>query len=393
MDAVSSAAAVVTPYQLPELTREISNSEKFFKYFQHGVTSNADLQEQMDRLQAHGASGGERADAVSHCQAGIARLSDAVKDASSIIPAYDQRSYGEAIKALSAKLEQIRSTFAPRPKFSFKSGTSFPLKKNASAISISDAAELASQKRRQVPGYTSDTSSTSSMATTPAYLQSPAPERADESSESANKDMASGEQTRVRQFSFSQSTAVKINDHDGLHIILPPSAGHATSSGTLSNLRRCVVDMNSPTSSGHPFATLTLKNIKTSLIICGHVSGAVHLTNVSNSVIVVASRQFRMHESHNCDVYLLTTSRPIIEDCSAIHFAPLPDQYLTDGEKEAKNQWNQVDDFKWLRSEPSPNWRVLDMPHRVRDGVWRDVVPGGPEAGVEEILKAVNVAR
>ncbi|KAK5125254.1 hypothetical protein LTR85_000930 [Meristemomyces frigidus] len=388
MDTIGPAAAVATPHQLPELTREITDSEKFFKYFQHGVTN---LQEQMDRLQTHGASGGERADAVSHCQAGIARLSDAVKDASSIIPAYDQRSYGEAIKALSAKLEQIRSTFAPRPKFSFKSGASFPLKKNASAISISDAAELAEQKRRQVPGYTSDNSGESSMATTPAYLRSPAPERVDESFESEDQGSSSIDQARVRQFSSSQSTAVKINDHVGLHIILPPSAGHATSSGTLSNLRRCVVDMSSPTSSGHPFATLTLKNICNSLIICGHVSGAIHLTNIANSVIVVASRQFRMHESHNCDVYLLTTSRPIIEDCSAVHFTPLPDQYVTNEEKELENQWNQVDDFKWLRSEPSPNWSVLDMPHRVRSEVWRDVVPGGPEVGVEDILKAVNL--
>lgn len=82
------------------------------------------------------------------------------------------------------------------------------------------------------------------------------------------------------------------------------------------------------TETGRPFATLTLKNIKASLIICGHVNGAIHLTNVKDSVIVVAARQFRMHESAQCDVYLQCGSRPIIEDCRGVRFAPLPDVYV-----------------------------------------------------------------
>ena len=52
-----------------------------------------------------------------------------------------------------------------------------------------------------------------------------------------------------------------------------------------------------------------------------------------------------------------------------------------------------MDDFKWLKSEPSPNWSVLDMPHRVRDEVWKEVVPGGPGLGVEDVLKAVKLPK
>ena len=156
-------------------------------------------------------------------------------------------------------------------------------------------------------------------------------------------------------------------------------------------LHHCVVDMSTPTSTGKAFAGITLKNIKESLIICGHVNGAAHLTKVSNSIVVVASRQFRMHESRNCDVYLLTTSRPIIEDCSRIRFAPLPESYLNEGDKQIENQWQNVDDFKWLRSDPSPNWSVLDESRRVKADVWKNVVPGGPRLGVEDILKAVKL--
>ena len=49
----------------------------------------------MDRLGDTALVGGERADATDHCLAGITRLSSEVKDASSYIPAYDQRTYAE----------------------------------------------------------------------------------------------------------------------------------------------------------------------------------------------------------------------------------------------------------------------------------------------------------
>lgn len=53
------------------------------------------LQEQMDRLADTSLVAGERSDAADHCLAGIARLSNEVKDASSYIPTYDQRIYAE----------------------------------------------------------------------------------------------------------------------------------------------------------------------------------------------------------------------------------------------------------------------------------------------------------
>jgi hypothetical protein len=53
------------------------------------------LQEQMARLADTALIGGERSDATDHCLAGIARLSSEVKDASSYLPTYDQRTYAE----------------------------------------------------------------------------------------------------------------------------------------------------------------------------------------------------------------------------------------------------------------------------------------------------------
>ena len=112
------------------------------------------------------------------------------------------------------------------------------------------------------------------------------------------------------------------------HIILPPTP-HATSSPTVSHLTHCIVDLSAPTKANAPFAALYLRSITSSLIITGQVAGAIHITDVSNSVIVTACRQFRMHGSKHVDVYLHSTSRPIFEDCEGLRFAPLPRVYVS----------------------------------------------------------------
>ena len=63
----------------------------------------------------------------------------------------------------------------------------------------------------------------------------------------------------------------------------------------------------------------------------------------------------------------------------------------TEKDKDIKNLYDQVDDFKWLKAEHSPNWSVLDADKRIKDEVWKEVVPGSPKSGVEEILKAVGI--
>ncbi|RMZ82677.1 hypothetical protein DV738_g1443, partial [Chaetothyriales sp. CBS 135597] len=105
---------------------------RFFNFFQHEIT---ELQGQIDRLADLPTIGGERSDAAEHCLAAISRLSTEVKEASSYLPPYDQRTYSAAIKALQEKLQETKATFAPKPKFSFKAA-----RKSPSAISLSDAA-------------------------------------------------------------------------------------------------------------------------------------------------------------------------------------------------------------------------------------------------------------
>ncbi|KAJ5161105.1 Tubulin binding cofactor C [Penicillium capsulatum] len=404
---------------------EIPLKERFFRYFQHEITCRAPrpsiilkafvqesladkdliaLQEEMDRLADTSLVGGERADATDHCLAGIVRLSNEVKDAASYIPTYDQRVYAEAIKALQDKLNDTRAAFEPRSKFSFKT------KKNASAVSLSDAAALASEGRRGIPGYHSPGASSmgSSANQTPNYPSTPlnepdtqlqerpevAPTSIPAMSVAGGMPKPQSEDKTATTFEASGISSVSVNNHYGLHIMLPASGSTSTVPASITSLQHCVVDMSIPTADGKPYASLTVKEIKESLLICGQVNGPAHITGVDHSVMVVSCRQFRMHNCSDVDVYLSCSSNPIIENCSNIRFARIPKAYSLDhGRPDHEDRWSQVEDFKWIKPEPSPNWSLLDPTDAVPEEVWAEIVPGGPGWSLDDILHAIKLIK
>lgn len=58
-----------------------------------------------------------------------------------------------------------------------------------------------------------------------------------------------------------------------------------------------------------------------------------------------------------------------------------------------QNHWNEIDDFKWLQSEPSPHFSLLPATDRVADEVWKSVVPGGHSVSLDDILRVVKVLK
>lgn len=326
----------------------------------------------------------------------------------------------QAIKALQERLDETRKAFAPKPKFSFKTAHKSP-----SALSLSDAAEMAAEKRRGVPGYLAPGSETSSsFANTPAYNTTPQNERADDGQDTDTSPESKAQThddtetktagSQERPSLSTTATLTSITNQTHTHIILPSSSLNSQTPCSLSKLTNCVLDLSVPTTATAPFASITITSINTSLLLCGSVFGPAHITGVKNSILVLGCRQFRMHECHNVDVYLYCTSRPIIEDCSGIRFTPLPklhvrslllhfkDTSLTVKQADLvrasqgtssppPNQWDQVDDFKWLKTEPSPNWSVLPAENIIPEETWREIVPGGPGWGLSDILRAVGL--
>jgi tubulin-specific chaperone C len=204
-------------------------------------------------------------------------------------------------------------------------------------VSLNDAAELAAQKRLHLSGYRSpDTSSLdTSISNTPNHLRTPpddlppAPPPTSAGPQSSSSNSLDPQSAAVRRPFYSNSTSVSISHETSAHIILPSSATHASAPCSLTHLTKCVVDLSVPSNDGAPFAGLTVKGVRQCLLVCGNVDGAAHITDVQESAMVVTCRQFRMHDCKDVDVYLSCSSRPIIENCQGIHFARIPDTYVS----------------------------------------------------------------
>jgi hypothetical protein len=341
----------------------------------------------------------------------IARLSNEVNDISATTPARDQKTYAEAIKALNTKLQEVRNAFAPKPKFAFKSRLRLSEKKNESAISLNDSAELDDQKQQKVPGSVPDSLSGDSGVHARASNLPPPILNSIDSLEPA----LTGTTTRTREEQDldhkseeirhkpppSNQSRLEVVDCDGSYYAIPPEVKY--SSGTVAKIRDSIVnlsrqDSGSANSGEQPafLAALTLKDIRRSLILCGKVAGAVHLTDIHDSVIVLQSRQFRMHDSTNCRIYLKTSSRPIIEDCGRLQFAPAPRTFLyateangAEVENDEDGLWANVDDFKWLKPEPSPNWSKLPSGERLSPSKWEALL--GPQEDIRNVLQSAGV--
>lgn len=341
----------------PTLYKMADPKERFYRHFQTEITGScraavavascplprladtalAAIQDQIEDIATLSPIGGERQDCIDTVLAGISRLSNEVADAKDFIPAYDQRTYGQAIKALTEKLNEATGKVATKSRFQFKPRASKPPGSHGQQ-QAPDPRQITLQNRPNRANGTNPAAASGPVATNDANGASAAalPEvPGGSNTRDYNGEMTrpttNGEAESVRKPSFSTAKSIAIYEQTGLHIMLPSSASHATSSGALQRLDRCVVDMTAPTSSGSgaPFAGLALKNIRRSLLLCGTVSGPVHVTGVRDSVIVVSARQVRMHECANVDVYLHCSSHPIIEDCSDMRFAPIPQCYVS----------------------------------------------------------------
>uniref|UniRef100_A0A0D9VH35 C-CAP/cofactor C-like domain-containing protein n=1 Tax=Leersia perrieri TaxID=77586 RepID=A0A0D9VH35_9ORYZ len=108
-------------------------------------------------------------------------------------------------------------------------------------------------------------------------------------------------------------------------------------------------------------------------VLVGAVFGSVLIEDVERCTFVMAAHQIRIHEARATDFYLRVRSRPIIEDCSGVRFAPHALRYegieedLRDaGLEEETGNWANVDDFKWLRAVQSPNWCLVPEEERLQ---------------------------
>lgn len=68
-------------------------------------------------------------------------------------------------------------------------------------------------------------------------------------------------------------------------------------------------------------------------------------------------------------------------------------QALDHDHPDNEDRWSQVEDFEWIKSEPSPNWSLLAHEDAVPEEVWAEIVPGGPGWSLDDILQAINLVK
>ena len=108
------------------------------------------------------------------------------------------------------------------------------------------------------------------------------------------------------------------------HYVLAPPIIDRASTASLEDLQESFIDMSMPGLQEDSFAALMVHHVQECLVICGNIAGSAHMTDVSNSTVVISARQIRLHDCNDVVLYLQCSSRPIIEDCKDIRFAPLP---------------------------------------------------------------------
>ncbi|KAI8378501.1 tubulin binding cofactor C-domain-containing protein [Blakeslea trispora] len=251
------------------------------------------------------------ADHFSQALQKINHLENRLTKATAYIPSYDERQFSLQLKELSDRLDKIKTDLTPKPKFSFKS----------------------KKKKEAKP-------------TTPTVDQ--------------------GKPKEATEVVLSDAT-VLFKDKSNTTLTLKDTEKKGDSIEVLlSNIKDCVIVLDQK-----DISAIHIKNVDRCVIYGGMIEGSVLMYGLTNSTLLVGCHQFRMHESHQVDIILSVTSRPIIEDSDQIQVGCWPREGFM-------NYYDQVEDFNWLKKQASPHWKVMDL---TREKELRDqlVVQDNPE--------------
>lgn len=86
------------------------------------------------------------------------------------------------------------------------------------------------------------------------------------------------------------------------------------------------------------------------------------LSEVLGSVVALGAQQFRLHSSSDSVLLLHVASLPVIEHCERVRFGAYP--FFS-----GASRHEEVQDFDWVRSGPSPHWSLLpsDLATKISD--------------------------
>ncbi|KAE8637155.1 tubulin-folding cofactor C-like [Cucumis sativus] len=246
----------------------------------------------------------------------ISDLEKLVAESSYSLPSYEVRASLKSISELKQALDNLNSELLPKKKFSFKN----------------KATKKDQKSESKDPGL-----------------------------ENADSMLMNKQQ----QASYSARDSPGIRDKDG-EILVKNFKGSDVGEFTISGLSSCEVKLIGSV------RALFIHKLRNCKVYTGPVMGSILIDDVEECTFAMASHQIRIHNAKKSDFYLRVRSRPIIEDSSSVRFAPYRVSYegieedLTDATLGVETgNWENVDDFRWLRAVPSPNWSILPEDERI----------------------------
>lgn len=201
-------------------------------------------------------------------------------------------------------------------------------------------AELDAQGRRHIPGYQSGDGSSAESSLNPSPVQMHMSLNASRTRSPLTNDFSdstalssTGQEVSESKNGLRTTTSAGLPERPGVSVDsrsdvrfnLQKSTVNTAVPATIASVCRSVINMST---SGQAFAVLSVNDVVDSLLLCGEVNGAAHVTGVKHSVIVVTCHQFRMHDCTDVDVYLGCSSIPIIENCHDVRFSHIPDCHV-----------------------------------------------------------------
>ncbi|KAK9272026.1 hypothetical protein L1049_002395 [Liquidambar formosana] len=257
----------------------------------------------------------------------IAELEKLVAENSYFLPSYEVRSSLKSISDLKQTLENLNSELIPKKKFAFR---------NKAA------------KKDQ------------SSAAKGAAIVKPDPHL-------------------INKTSFEVRDSPGFRNKEG-QVLVKDFKGLEVGEFALSDLNSCEVKLMGCA------RALFVHRLQNCRVYAGPILGSILIEEVEGCVFVLASHQIRIHHAKGSDFYLRVRSRPIIEDCSRVRFAPyclcykgIEEDLRESSLNEEMGNWANVDDFRWLRAVQSPNWSIL--PENERVGT---IEISNSETGIEE---------
>ncbi|KAK9457637.1 tubulin binding cofactor C-domain-containing protein [Dipodascopsis uninucleata] len=206
--------------------------------------------------------------ALAEASAKLDALKEEVTNAAVFLPGYDQRAYTTQLDQLTAQASALSDKLCPKARFSFSSRSRRTTESQGFA-----------EKRPRLDGTSAEVVSEKPIISTPVQ---------------------------------------QIRDINKKFFTLPAIAALSTTL-FMSHIQSSIVYI---APSEVSLSNVQLADCTGSLIVfASDIAGPIHLTRVSSSVIVFRhAHQFRMHQSEDTEVYMLTDGNPIVEACDDLSF-------------------------------------------------------------------------